>query len=352
MISVVVPTYDREDAVYCCLAGLRTQTFKDFQIIIVDDSEHRECEVAADCSMINWPNSKILCASPPRTGSFTAGRARNFGVANADGDFVVFVDQDVILAPDALAHYKEAHERHPEAIIAGLYHWMRPIKFGHGDILAGLFTEVAASGLGHSTAFPELPMGEPGLMGPDLREKDFSDDINALVDDAALGSWTGNIGYPRDLFIRLGGFDEHIRGHGGEDADLGLTAKEAGAKWLLYNRIWGVHRWHDRNQAQNTKEVQANIAYIDKKHGIEKYPDAQRFGIDAKDWADWQHYQKSVGGVLIQEAGDPTVYVTKEGHALGLPDPSWFKRLGFGFNETLMIPQGTLQSYTVEGACQ
>lgn len=343
MISVILPTYERADAVLCALAGLATQTYRDFEIVLVDDSDGDAVQMATIGA-----NVRYIRSSPPRVGSFTAGRARNVGAANARGALLVFIDQDVILAPDALGHYARAYERHGvTTVIIGLYHWLPRMDFGPDDVRRS-FTDVWDCAFGNLQKFPHLPMDEPGIQGLDFREQDFSDDVDALVDDAALGCLSGNIGYPRKLFVAIGGFDENIRGHGGEDADLGLTAKEHGAKFLLYRPIWGVHRWHGRNQEQNAREVQANIEYIDRKHGIGKYAEARKW-MDAQDWADARHYHKDVGGVLMQAEGNGTIWVCRDGHRLGLPSPDWIKRLGFAPGQVIATTPAGLNAYVIEG---
>lgn len=372
-ITVVLPVYERADAALCALSGLAGQTYQGpWEIVIVDDSPDTllASEVTSHIPRFKewatWNHGNLvdllfMRSSPPRVGSFTAGRARNIGVANARGDLIVFVDQDVILHPEALDHYSKAwgyHSRDPDLIIAGLYHWLPPVQFTWGDLAPGDVAafEILARYLdpayeGPPFPWPRTPVkGAAGLQGHDIRTKDFSDSLDAVKEDAALGSWTGNIAYPRELFYSLGGFDEAIAGHGGEDADLGLTAKAAGANWLLYSPIWGLHRWHGRDQEKNAKEVQENIAYIDKKHGIGEYAGAEKFGgMDAQDWRDWRHYQKDVGGVLMQETGDGTVYVCRDGHRLGLPSPDWIRRLGFLQPNIMEVSQGGLSHYIVEG---
>lgn len=347
MISVILPTYERVDAVHCCLVALENQSKRGFEIVVVDDSTSDGIEqFFLDRSEPGRQDVSIryMRSAPPRVGSFTAGRARNIGAANARGRLLVFVDQDVMLAPDALEHYEAAYCRHRDsAVIVGLYDWLPRMEFSPLDVRTNWERIVDQD-------FPKLPMDEPGLQGADLRTDDFSDDINAVVDDAALGAFSGNIGYPRSLFLRIGGFDEHIRGHGGEDADLGLTAKAFGAKFLLYKPIWGLHRWHTRNQAQNAREVQENIQYIDKKHGIGQYKDAKKFsGMDARDWGDWHHYTKEVGGVLMRLDGDVTIWACRDGHRIGIPSPEWIKRLGFAPGGELVTTPAGLSSYSVEG---
>jgi glycosyltransferase involved in cell wall biosynthesis len=391
VISVILPTYERVDAVLCALAALKNQTLQTFEIIVVDDSESNKIQtvieeytgepvsfvdnidpeefgaafeavrkgssralpviVSVDETRLQIVNRlRYIRSSPPRTGSFTAGRARNIGAANARGDLLVFIDQDVMLAPDALQHYINAYKRHgDEVVIVGLYHWLPRMGFALDDVRSDLLG-IYLSAFGDDQKYTWLPMDEPGIQGLDMRQEDFGN-IDHVVDDAALGAFSGNIGYPRKLFMALGGFDENIRGHGGEDADLGLTAKEHGARFLLFKDIWGLHRWHPRNQAQNAAEVQINIEYIDRKHGIGKYAGAHKW-MDAQDWADPRHYHKDVGGVLMQAVGDPTVWVCRDGHRLGLPTPDWVERLGFVPGQVVATTPAGLNAYTDEGVAR
>lgn len=358
MISVILPTYEQIDAVLCALAALDNQTLPttEFELIVVDDSRTSAVEDALFEAALFEAGSqthfynyflRYLRSSPPRTGSFTAGRARNIGAANAHGDLLIFIDQDVMLAPDALERYAQAYAYHGDnTVIVGLYHWLPRMDFGPHNVRHS-FMDIWECAFGNMQRFAYLPMDEPGIQGRDMREDDFGD-IDHVVDDAALGAFSGNIGYPRKLYMDLGGFDENIRGHGGEDADLGLTAKEHGAKFLLYKDIWGLHRWHPRNQARNAVEVQVNIEYIDRKHGIGKYGGAHKW-MDAQDWTDPRHYHKDVGGVLMQATGEPTIWVCRDGHRLGLPTPDWIALLGFVPGQVITTTPAGLNAYADEG---
>lgn len=354
MISVILPTYEQPENARCALEALRQQTLEvdKFEVLVVDDSATDVVQKAVTPITAIVPNGYYMRASPPRVGRFTAGRARNFGAANAMGKLLVFIDQDVMLSPDALKRYWQAFDLHGSNVVyLGLYHWMRRIEFDHKDVRRD-FRGVIDAGLNRTPtpAYKPLPMDEPGILGVDFRQKDFGD-IQLIVDDAALGCMSGNIGYPRQLFIKLGGFDEAIIRHGGEDADLGLTAKEFGAQFLLWGDIWGVHIWHPRDQKQNAEDVQFNIDYIDRKHGIGKYADARKW-MDARDWTDAQHYHRDVGGVLMKIENDQTFWVCRDKHRLGVPTVEILRKLGFKPEQVLVVPPSALAEYEVEGVAQ
>ncbi len=106
-ISVVIPVYNHADELAKCLASLERQTFKDFEVIVVDDG------------------SLPPVVPPPGGGTFIrfdknkgAPAARNAGFDRSTGEYVIFLDADAELVPDALSKMRMALDEHPEADFA------------------------------------------------------------------------------------------------------------------------------------------------------------------------------------------------------------------------------------------
>lgn len=96
-ISVIVPVYDVADYVAACIASLRSQTLKDFEVIVVDDgSTDSSAEIAAH-AMSGDPRFQLI-----RQDNRGLSGARNTGLRQARGDFIAFVDSDDRVAPDFL----------------------------------------------------------------------------------------------------------------------------------------------------------------------------------------------------------------------------------------------------------
>lgn len=96
-ISIVMPCYNVEDYIEESLNSILNQTFKDFEIIAVNDS-------STDSTLnILKKYEKTLKSlrvfTQPNKG---AGAARNFGLTKAVGEFVIFMDSDDFLEPNAL----------------------------------------------------------------------------------------------------------------------------------------------------------------------------------------------------------------------------------------------------------
>ncbi len=95
MVSVVVPTYNEESVISNCLESLEKQTFKDLEIIVVDDgSDDKTMDVL---SKVKIQNSKFQILRQDHLG---AGAARNLGSKHAKGEILVFVDTDMEFEPD------------------------------------------------------------------------------------------------------------------------------------------------------------------------------------------------------------------------------------------------------------
>ena len=102
-ISVIVPMYDVEAYVGECVASLRNQTYRDFEVICVDDgsidaSAERAKEAACG-------DGRFVFASRENGG---LSAARNTGLERACGEYVCFLDSDDSYAPDALARLAAA----------------------------------------------------------------------------------------------------------------------------------------------------------------------------------------------------------------------------------------------------
>lgn len=94
-VSVIIPTYNEEKTILDCLESLGEQTYKDFEIIIVDDgSTDKTRELVRNLTRL-IPDLKLL-----RQKHKGAGAARNRGARRAKGDILVFVDADMTFDKD------------------------------------------------------------------------------------------------------------------------------------------------------------------------------------------------------------------------------------------------------------
>ena len=101
MISVIVPVYRTEAYIEACVRSLCAQTFRDYEIILVDDgSPDRAAALAEDVLKQSKARYRVL-----RTENRGVSAARNTGLRAAEGEWVVMIDSDDVVSPDFLAAY-------------------------------------------------------------------------------------------------------------------------------------------------------------------------------------------------------------------------------------------------------
>ena len=101
--SIIIPVYDEEDDISNCLVSLTSQTFKDFEIIIVDDgSKDYTLNMVKQCIDAYDLDIKILEQDHEGPGA-----ARNLGAQHAKGDILIFIDADMTFEPNYIENLIE-----------------------------------------------------------------------------------------------------------------------------------------------------------------------------------------------------------------------------------------------------
>ncbi|OQD55597.1 glycosyl transferase [Streptomyces phaeoluteigriseus] len=96
--SVIVPAYKVQAYLHECLESVLSQSYTDFELIAVDDGSPDACGEIIDEFAARDPRVRALHL-PENAG---LGPARNAGLAQATGDYLLFLDSDDTLTPDAL----------------------------------------------------------------------------------------------------------------------------------------------------------------------------------------------------------------------------------------------------------
>jgi glycosyltransferase involved in cell wall biosynthesis len=115
-VSVIIPTYNYAHFIGEAIESVLSQTYRNFEIIVVDDGSTDETsEVVAkfpEARYFNQPNQGIAAA-------------RNKGLQLSNGEALVFLDADDRLLPDALAIGKTFLEHQPDCVfVSGHWQWI------------------------------------------------------------------------------------------------------------------------------------------------------------------------------------------------------------------------------------
>ena len=110
LFSVIVPVYNTEKFLRCCLNSIAAQEFDDFEVLLIDDGSTDACPGMCDAFCIEFndrPGRKARARVVHQENRGLSG-ARNRGIEEASGEWLWFIDSDDFIPPDALS---VIHER-------------------------------------------------------------------------------------------------------------------------------------------------------------------------------------------------------------------------------------------------
>lgn len=210
-MSVLIVSYNTgAQRLSRCLAALSSQTFADFEIILLDNGSE-DGSVAAQ----SLPDNATVIDAGGNLG-FAGGMNR--AARSARGAWLALLNPDTMVRPDWLARLMDATRRHPQARLFGSVQ----IDMADRDRLDGLGDVYHASGIawrggfGASTAL--IPMQDTEIFAPCAA--------------ACL--------YEADLFRTLGGFEESYFCYN-EDVDFGFRARMADQRAVLVHDATILH---------------------------------------------------------------------------------------------------------------
>ena len=195
-VSIVVPAYNNAIELSRCLEALSRLHVPPAEIFVVDDGSDKRLAV---------DESRARLLRVERNGG-PAG-ARNRGAREASGEILLFVDSDVVLAPDATARVVDKFRQDPD--------------------LGAVF--------GSYDANPTAP----GVVSQFRNLLHHFTHQRAQAEAATF--WAGCGAVRRDAFEVVGGFDESARWNFIEDIELGYRLRRAGYRIALDKELVGTH---------------------------------------------------------------------------------------------------------------
>lgn len=149
-VSVIVPVYKAEVYLERCVDSLLAQTFKDFEILLIDDgSPDRSGEI---CDEYARKDDRVRVIHQKNSG---VSMARQKGLDNACGEYVIHADPDDYVEPDMLQElYAKAKEEDADMVICDyyanypgrqIYSSQRPSSLCHEAVLCELFQQLHGS---------------------------------------------------------------------------------------------------------------------------------------------------------------------------------------------------------------
>ena len=192
--SVVIPTYNRLNILKKCLTALENQNFDQvYEILVVDDGSTDDTVEFLRSHPDQFPHVKVL-----QQNHAAAAVARNLGIDEAQGKYIVFVDSDIIVTSDYLAGHAEALAKEDRA-------------FTYGRLI--------------NTANYDDPTSE---------KSDIVFFPGAYFD-------TCNAAIAKKWLVQAGKFDTQFNEYGWEDLELGVRLKKLDLKLIKCAKALGYH---------------------------------------------------------------------------------------------------------------
>jgi glycosyltransferase involved in cell wall biosynthesis len=249
LISIILTTYERPDALALVLASLAGQSDRGFEVIVADDGSGPE-------------TAALLQSSAPQLGAplrqvrhehrgFRAGEIRNRAILASRGAYCIFLDGDCVARPDFVAAHRRLAE--PGWFVAGnrvllspsctqsvLQKKVRPETWATPRMLAARWR----SEINRVLPAMRLPLGP----------------LRRLRSSKWEGARSCNLAVWRSDLDRVDGFDAAFSGWGLEDSDLLVRLLHAGIHRKDGAFATGVlHLWHAESDRSSLPDNRARL---------------------------------------------------------------------------------------------
>lgn len=259
--SFVIPTYNNCENLLNtldCLVQLDSYPPYSYEVIIVDDGSSdgtylavTEYKANIDVRVFRIERSLYSCRA----------KARNLGWKNAKGEFIVFIDSDILVKRSHLKELDRYFLKNENALILGCR--------------THLQDNIQRCDVASRDLFSENQFKKDIYNNMDYRYLVFSaESFNGnAISDPWLHAYSCNFAIKKKLLNKTNGFDENIRNWGLEDVELAYRIYQLGAKILINPYLDVLHQknslgCHDdivikKNRLTGYSD---NISYFIKKH--------------------------------------------------------------------------------------
>jgi glycosyltransferase involved in cell wall biosynthesis len=250
LISLIVSTYNRPDALGAVLRSLSCQTDRNFEIVIADDGSGPQTREVIESQMPKGGAPLKHVWQEDR--GFRLAEIRNRAITVSAGDYLIFLDGDCIAPPDFIAAHRALAE--PGYFVGGnrvllfeklTRHILTNNLEPEGWSLGTWAMRRANGDINRLFPLLSLPLGP----------------LRMRLSDQWEGVRGGNFAFFRADLDRVDGFETSFVGWGLEDSDIVIRMIRAGVKRKDGRFATGVlHLWHpeaDRGQ------LPANQARLD-----------------------------------------------------------------------------------------
>jgi glycosyltransferase involved in cell wall biosynthesis len=249
LISVIVATYNREDALGAVLRSLSRQTERHFEVVVADDGSRPATASLVEAWAARMP--VLLKHVWHEDRGFRLAEIRNRAIRAGSGRYCVFLDGDCIARADFVAAHRRLAE--PGRFVTGnrvllsrslseriLAQGLEPECWSTGDFIARRWR----GDVNRAAPLLRLPLGP----------------LRKLGGRRWRGARGSNMAFFRGDLEKIDGFDASYTGWGREDSDVFVRLIRAGVRRKDGRFATGVlHLWHPERERSRLADNQAKL---------------------------------------------------------------------------------------------
>lgn len=127
LVTVIIPVFNGEDTIQSCIMSVNNQKNADFELIVIDDGSTDSTRLRIEALNLSCKFTYIYQEN------MGVSHARNKGIANAAGKYVLFLDADDLLTDDAVNKLSEFADRNLLDIVSCNHIELNSTRFGGND---------------------------------------------------------------------------------------------------------------------------------------------------------------------------------------------------------------------------
>ena len=238
-VSIIIPVYNRKEILGKTLAGILHQSYPTnlIEVIIADDgSSDNPQELLKKFK----PFFEIKYVSQEDLG-FRASAVRNLGVSQASHENLIFLDCDMLPLPNLVESMMKWLHVSKKVILIGHRRFVSTDDFSIDQCIDSIEPLIDLPDINSENKI--VQKGSKGVT-IDWREKIYSE-TNQLKSAGAHVFRTfcsGNVGFSREIWDQIGGFDEDFNHWGGEDTEFGFRAYNNGNWFVPIDEALALHQ--------------------------------------------------------------------------------------------------------------
>lgn len=256
-LSLIITTYNSPKFLKLVLDSVRRQVMLPDEVVIADDGSGEDTRKLIDEERLTFPVPLLHVWQEDK--GFRAAKSRNNGIKVSSGDYIVFIDGDILL---------------DRRFIRDHHFFACKNRFVQGRRVH--LSESRTQEIVDSMKVPSLNFFSRGvsLNRIHLIHNDFFRDLYGKKKKTKKGESmiSANIGVWKDDLLKVNGFNEEFVGWGREDSELGVRMMNAGIKirFLKFAAI-GIHLFHqekrffsEKAQELLDKAIETNMTWCEK----------------------------------------------------------------------------------------